>query len=148
MTLTEQQERDIQAAAQQAADVAHDGGSNHDRYELAYVAGARWGIAYAQRWIPVTERMPEPGEPILALLERPPEWKQRHTRIRAMWIPQFFDSDLGEYDGDADYNEEKDEYYWPEGWYERNEFDERCWAVDGTVIAWQPLPPLVEVPHD
>ena len=59
--------------------------------------------------------------------------------IRAMFIPQY-SVEAGDYEGDADYSEEKDEYYYPEGWYEWNNYDEINWFVNAEVIKWMPIP--------
>lgn len=89
-------------------------------------------------WIPVTEKMPEPGVPVIALVN-PNEWGKKY-RIRAQWAPAKtleldFDAEGGQYD------EETDKYYCDEGWYETNEFEDVHWNVHGTITHWQPLPP-------
>lgn len=38
------------------------------------------------------------------------------------------------------YNEEKDEYYYQEGWYETNEFEDIHWKVEFEVTHWMSLP--------
>ena len=45
-------------------------------------------------------------------------------------------------DIDADYDEETDEYYLPEGWWEviNNWDDDSCVEIEDTVTHWMPLP--------
>jgi hypothetical protein len=47
-----------------------------------------------------------------------------------------------DYDGDSDYCEDKDEYYWPEGWYSSDHHELTQWQINGNekVIAWMDLP--------
>jgi len=59
--------------------------------------------------------------------------------IRAHWIPKFTESG-DNYQGDPDYDEERDAYYCPEGWYECNEYEDTNWRISGTVLAWMDLP--------
>lgn len=92
-------------------------------------------------WIPVTDRMPEPNVPVIALVN-PNEWGKTFC-IRAQYAPAKtleldFDAEGGEYD------EETDKYYCEEGWYETNEFEDVHWNVHGTIIHWQPLPSIPE----
>ena len=69
------------------------------------------------RWIPVTERSPENTE-------------------KYSTPTQFYE------DIDADYDEETDEYYFPEGWWEviKNWDEYSCVAIEDTVTHWMPLP--------
>lgn len=95
----------------------------------------------SNRWIPTAEKMPEPGVPVIALVN-PNEYGKKR-RIRAMWAPAktlelALDAEGGEY------SEEDDKYYCEEGWYETNEYEEVHWNVSGTVTHWQPLPPYPE----
>lgn len=95
----------------------------------------------ATAWIPITDRLPEPGVPVIALVN-PNEYGKTY-RIRAQWAPAktlelHFDAEGGEYD------EETDTYYCEEGWYETNEFEDVHWNVHGTVTHWQPLPEIPE----
>ena len=50
-------------------------------------------------------------------------------KIKAVYIPKFSHEDDGDYEGDGDYSEEKDCYFWPEGWYEWNLSDETNYFV-------------------
>ncbi len=88
-------------------------------------------------WIKPSERMPEPGMPVLA------DVGQKYP-TRAEWIEKFSQEAGCDYDGDCDYNETEDTYYIPPGWYEWNIFEETHWFVDAEVIAWMPLPECVK----
>jgi hypothetical protein len=86
-------------------------------------------------WIPINNKYPEAGKPVIVAAKD----GNRKVILRAAWIPKHFE-DGGNYDGDCDYDEEKDAYYWPEGWYEWNDCDETHWNIDGEVVAWMLLP--------
>ena len=90
--------------------------------------------APTEQWVSVAERLPEPGNPVLLDIGK-------RTPIRAMWAAKHTvevaaddESDFGEYD------EERDAYYCPEGWYEWNQNEEVHWAVAETALHWQPMP--------
>jgi len=98
----------------------------------------------AQQWVPVTERMPKSGQPVMVCYRnRFGHWR----RIRAEWVAaktqeSDTDSEIGEYD------EATDTYYDPEGWYERiDNWDDYSAVVvhDGEPTHWMPLP---EPPKD
>lgn len=89
-------------------------------------------------WLPVAERLPEPGTPVLLDIGK-------RFPIRAMWAakhtveapPEQVDIDWGDYDGTTD------TYYSPEGWYEWNEHEECHWFVHDAPRAWMALPEQV-----
>lgn len=85
-------------------------------------------------WIKVTHRLPESGVPVLAFVTNE---QGKTRRIRAQWCAKFTEESDGD---DAEYCEEKDTYYSPEGWYESNEYDEVNWFVHDPVSHWMPLP--------
>lgn len=88
-------------------------------------------------WIDANTK-PEKDTPVIALGVNN---NNKIKRVRAKWIPEFYqESDGDDFHGDLDYSEEKDEFYWPEGWYEWNEFDDTHWLVDVKVLYWIPLP--------
>lgn len=94
--------------------------------------------ALSAGWVSLPGALPKPGTPVLLDIgEKYP--------IRAQWVPK--DSLEATGDGDyGEYNEASDMYYWPEGWYEWNQYEETHWRVDETPRAWQPLPasPTIE----
>ena len=97
-----------------------------------------------QRWIPVTERMPEPETGVLAVCNR---------NGYIFVIPAIYEdgklltqesawnwSDIYCY---GLYDEEADDYYIPEGWWENRQFnpdDVYNNPVDCAVTHWMPLP--------
>lgn len=102
------------------------------------------------RWIPVTERLPENAGAVLArgyAVNNP----KHKTTFKGRWIAAHSaladvlgaDSDM-----DWEYDEATDEYYAPEGWYERIEnWDDYTdiKVCDYTVTHWMPLPAAPEV---
>lgn len=101
-----------------------------------------------QRWIPVTERMPEPETGVLAVCNR---------NGYIFVIPAIYEdgklltqesawnwSDIYCY---GLYDEEADDYYIPEGWWENRQFnpdDVYNNPVDCAVTHWMPLPDAPE----
>ena len=95
------------------------------------------------RWIPVTERLPESGVHVLAC-------------CRVKWLggggrnyvcDAFYSAPkavICSYNDDieAEYDEDTDEYYMPEGWWEviKNWDDYSCVAIADFVTHWMPLP--------
>ena len=89
---------------------------------------------YAE-WVPVTERLPEPGIPVLLDIGA-------KYPIRAAWAAK---ATLEAFDDDSDwaeYDEETGSSWCPEGWYEWNQHEEVHWAVNAAPVAWCELPPL------
>jgi len=99
-------------------------------------------------WVSVTDRMPDAGRTVLAFylnsLGKP-------RRIRAVYIdektreagPEEFQ------DGGAVYDETRDTYYWPAGWYERiDNWDDysHVAVIEGEVTYWMEIPagPVVD----
>ena len=90
-------------------------------------------------WVPVNERMPD-HRPVLASMYN--SSSKRTTVIRANWIAKNTEEcGADDFDGELDYSEEGDQYYWPEGWYEWNECEETHWRVTEIITHWMPLPP-------
>lgn len=120
-----------------------------DKYNYAEVVANRKKIAdlleartpqeaTGPRWIPVSERLPESGVPVLAHITNS---HGKTRRLRAQWIAKHTDE---LWDGDdmaGDYSEETDTTYTPEGWYETNEYEETHFHINDPVSHWMPLPP-------
>lgn len=97
------------------------------------------------RWIPVTERLPEDADPVLArgcAVNNP----KRTAMFKGRWIAahSMLAADFGCDDDMAlEYDEAIDEYYVPEGWFERIEnWDDYTDIAVGDYIVthWMPLP--------
>lgn len=92
--------------------------------------------------IPVSERLPGANTKVLAHYFND---LGKGRTICAIWVPAKTRSDsYGDDDDDfTEYDEETDNFFWPEGWYEAIEnWDDLGWVkVDqGEVVYWQPLP--------
>lgn len=85
------------------------------------------------KWIKITEKMPEPEKPVLVYDSK--------NVIRARFIPKFYiEDEWGNFLGELDYNKETDLFYWPEGWYEWNAYEEIHWLLTNKVTHWMELP--------
>ena len=90
------------------------------------------------RWIPVTERLPENDVHVLLSCKcGAGAYVCDGFHTEKYSTPTRFYEDI-----DADYDEETDEYYFPEGWWEviKNWDDYSCVAIEDTVTNWMPLP--------
>jgi hypothetical protein len=94
-----------------------------------------------EEWISVKDRLPEADTPVLIFNDK--------RILRACYIPKYHINDNdSEYEGDyLDYDEKNDEYYWPEGWYECNYYEEVHFKID-EVTHWRPLPAPPERKED
>lgn len=91
-------------------------------------------------WIPVTERLPSRRQPVLACYTN----GYGHGRtIRAQWLAKFQQESDDIDNFYAEYDEETDTYYDPEGWYELidnwGEYSS-VGVTEGTITHWMPLP--------
>ena len=97
----------------------------------------------APRWVRCEEELPKSGTHVLVCCEVRGigGHKSRyvcdgfHTDSKS--IPCRYDDDI-----DSEYDEETDEYYFPEGWWEviKNWDDYSCVAISDFVTHWMPLP--------
>lgn len=100
-------------------------------------------------WTPIAQ-MPKPMMSVLVTCERVFSLSRTPTRYicKAQWIPAKTKEAFGDELDFAEYDEETDENYWPEGWYERvhNWGDYTHVMIEDRVIAWceMPEPYMVE----
>lgn len=95
--------------------------------------------AQTPAWIPVSQQMPPVSRGVLAFYKN----ALGHGRIiRAEWIPaKTIVADTE--DQESDYDEATDEFYVPQGWYEKiNNWDDysSVFVGEGTITHWMPLP--------
>lgn len=98
------------------------------------------------RWIPCSERLPEPETEVLVVCRRGgvsfvcPAMHEDGTIITSESIWNW-----NEIEGYGLYSEEADDWFIPEGWWEYRQFnDDDVYnnLIDCTVTHWQPLPEL------
>lgn len=94
-------------------------------------------------WISVKERLPEAGVYVLVACKvKMIGGGEKHYICNAFHTSKFSYIAKACDDIDCDYNEENDEYYFPEGWWEviKNWEDYECVAIQDEVTHWMPLP--------
>jgi hypothetical protein len=110
--------------------------------EIADAAIEVIGNFAMQTKVPVSERLPEPNTKVLAHYFNK---LGKGRTVCAIWVPaktRVSDSDIDE-DFEFEYDDETDQFYWPEGWYEAIENWEEFGYLkvyEGEVAYWQPLP--------
>lgn len=101
------------------------------------------------KWIPCSERMPENEKEVeISCIRRyigaGDKKEVAYFTARAFYTDGTMTTEDSAYvweDCDNwEYNEEKDAYIIPEGWWECVTFSEEFGVVDAEVIAWKPLP--------
>lgn len=97
-----------------------------------------------QRWIPVTERLPESGVHVLVCCEIRSGGAVYKRYICDGYYAKRFTEQTWNNSGDiaCEYREEDDEYYLLEGWYEviKNWDDYNSIVIPDFVTHWQPMP--------
>lgn len=104
------------------------------------------------RWIPITERLPKPETEVMIACNRN-GWRFIATAIHEDGTlfkedSDWFWNDIWEY---GRYDEERDDYIIPEGWWESRCFtpdDVYNCPVDCEVTHWMPMPELPEEKND
>lgn len=95
------------------------------------------------QWIPVSERFPGHPPVLAGFFDK---YSGKFKAIKAAWVAKHTEEiGASDFQGDEDYDAETDTSYWPEGWYEWNEFEETHWLVGQPITHWMPLP---EAPSD
>ena len=116
---------------------------NLKRYEDAE---ARGEIGRVPRWIPVTERLPEPEQPVLVVYvygNKPCVTKAIYEDGSILSDDSFLVwSEIWEY---GNYDEETDSYFIPRGWWEYGDFAEFDSEIDYPITHWMPIPEAPEV---
>ena len=97
------------------------------------------------RWIPVTERLPEPEKEVSLTVERRDAYgKCRRFTVRAIYEDGSVDRYNSNYEWDDeldfDYDSETDTFFVPKGWFEAVTYIEHFQAIPDFDIAWRPLP--------
>lgn len=97
-----------------------------------------------QRWIPVTERLPESGKHVMVACEVHSYGGGVHGKYVCdgyYAAPKSMTGGCGD-DFATEYDEEDDEYYLLEGWYEviKNWDDYNSIVIPDFVTHWMPLP--------
>lgn len=82
--------------------------------------------------------LPTPGKKYLVKILHP-KGKVFHT-VAAYWPKFTQEGHYDEFEGDLDYNEDNDTYYWPEGWYENQYTPDTNWLITDRVIAYMEVP--------
>ena len=107
-----------------------------------------------EKWVPVTERLPENEKDVLILFERAGLRGDVYRVVgKAFHTDGKTNTEDSAYVWDIDcinmeYDEDADAYIIPEGWWESVEFGETFSAVDMPVLAWMPLPDGPEKTHE
>ena len=95
-------------------------------------------------WRPAEEVLPDKGQSVFAHYKNS---LGKDRIVRAKYLRRYQEEAYGDDLDFAEYSEEHDENFWPEGWYEQidNWGDYSAVAVvEGEIDKWLPLPPLPE----
>lgn len=89
--------------------------------------------ALKDRWIPVTESLPEPGQLVL--------FTTGVDVVLGLHYPKHYEEGDGDwFEGDLDWSDDKERSYFPEGWYEYHQWgDTGAWGMT-PATHWIPLP--------
>ena len=109
-----------------------------------------------REWISVEDRLPGSQVPVLVCAKDKTFGYRRVLKAAHVGHHEYSTEDYGwqEYEGDTEYDEEKDCFWIPECWYETNAVEENGnWIIDSDYIVthWMPLPETPqkkEEPHE
>jgi hypothetical protein len=95
----------------------------------------------SMEWIKVEDRLPVPGDPVIAFVVDPsrPKWSRR---IRAQYAAENtleLGCDHDPWEG-CTQTEEGGDWFVEPGWYETNEYEDTHWRVTDVVTHWMLLP--------
>jgi hypothetical protein len=96
-----------------------------------------------RQWIPVTERLPECEKRVMVTVERRYKDKTHRSVCLAFYEDGKVLEDNSNYRWDtegAEYSEEHDSYYVPEGWWESVTYSDEFSSIGDFVTAWRPMP--------
>jgi hypothetical protein len=102
-------------------------------------------------WMSIKEMMPDPEERVLlCTVSKVGGKKYKHIVIGMHEDGNVYEGNSKyswedcNWDEDECYDEEKDDYLVPEGWWEDGLYNETIGLIDDEVIAWMPLPEVYE----
>ena len=98
---------------------------------------------FKSKWISVEDQLPKTYANVLVSFVNE---AAKTRRTMAFFIPEFTREGDGDYDEEyLVYHEERDKYYWPEGWYEFAYESETHYKLSCPVTHWMLLPENPEV---
>ena len=135
----------------EATEIAYKNGYEAG-FKDGYDGGMDVGKRHALKWIPVSERLPEPETEVMVLAER------RCYSFKAKGVTTHHIVTTGMYEDGTkntedsnwwwetdgfEYDEELDAYIIPEGWWEYKHYngdEDHNYTIDDVVTHWMPLP--------
>jgi len=95
---------------------------NNPNYKIKVIPKNTCPTCGQAQWVRVKDT-PPPAEKTLVAFGS-------HKFVKAQYVPKHSIEDTDNYQGDPEYCEKDDQYYWPEGWYEWNECEDTHWMLD------------------
>jgi len=112
---------------------------------VGYLLSGLERVREENRWIPVSERLPESLQPVFAKVKTNGKifiTAAQYVAPKTVLASNFLDDEYRE--GAEEYDEEIDDYWVVEGWWENSIEADVNWKLSGEVIAWRPLPAAPE----